>query len=431
MFEKIFHLKINNSSVRNEILGGLTTFMTMAYILAVNPQILSECGMDKNAVFTATILASVIGMLAMALMANLPIAMAPGMGINAFFAYTVVLGMGYRWETALTAVFIEGVLFLIISLFNIRKAIVNCIPTNLKYSISVGIGLFIALIGLKNAGIIVSDPATMLKMGNTSDPHVLIALLGIVVIGALLFFRINGALIIGMLLISLVGIPFGITNIPQGSWISLPPSVSKTFLAFDFTPFTNPDLIMVIFTFLFVNIFDTVGTLVGVCSKAKLLDEQGNIPRVKQAFLADALGTLTGSMLGTSPVTAYVESATGVSAGGRTGLTTLVVALLFLLALFFFPVFNIIPVIATAPVLVIVGLFMISPVKNIDLEDYTEAIPAFLTIIFIPLTLSISEGIIIGMTSFVLLKVLTGKWNHVSWLTYILCIIFIIKFVLK
>jgi adenine/guanine/hypoxanthine permease len=431
MFEKIFHLKSNNSSVRNEILGGLTTFMTMAYILAVNPQILSECGMDKNAVFTATILASVIGMLAMGLMANLPIAVAPGMGINAFFAYTVVLGMGYRWETALTAVFIEGVLFLIISFFNIRKAIVNCIPTNLKYSISVGIGLFIALIGLKNAGIIVSDPATMLKMGNTSDPHVLIALLGIVAIGTLLFFRINGALIIGMLLISIVGIPFGITNIPQGSWISLPPSVGKTFLAFDFTPFTKPDLIMVIFTFLFVNIFDTVGTLVGVCSKAKLLDEQGNIPRVKQAFLADALGTLTGSMLGTSPVTAYIESATGISAGGRTGLTTIVVALLFLLALFFFPVFNIIPVIATAPVLVIVGLFMISPIQNIDLEDYTEAIPAFLTIIFIPLTLSISEGIIIGMTSFVLLKVLTGKWKQVTWLTYILCIIFIVKFVLK
>jgi adenine/guanine/hypoxanthine permease len=431
MFEKFFHLKNNNSTIRNEILGGLTTFMTMAYILAVNPQILSECGMDKNAVFTATIIASVVGMIAMGVMANLPIAVAPGMGINAFFAYTVVLGMGYNWQTALTAVFIEGILFVIISLFNIRKAIVNCIPTNLKYGISVGIGLFIAFIGLKNAGIIVSDPATLLKIGNTADPGVLIALMGIVIIGALLFFRITGALIIGMLIISLVGIPFGITKIPQGSWISFPPSINKTFLAFDFAPFTKPDLIIVIFTFLFVNVFDTVGTLVGVCSKAKLLDEHGNIPRVKQAFLADAFGTVTGAMLGTSPVTSYVESATGVAAGGRTGLTTLVVALLFLLALFLFPLFNIIPVIATAPVLVIVGLFMISPIQNINLEDYTEAIPAFLTIIFMPLTLSISEGIIIGMTSFVLLKVLTGKWKQVSWLTYILCIIFMVKFVLK
>jgi adenine/guanine/hypoxanthine permease len=429
MLEKIFRLKSNNSNVHNEILAGLTTFMTMAYILAVNPQILSECGMDKNAVFTATIISSVVGMIAMGLMANLPIAMAPGMGINAFFAYTVVLGMGYTWQVALTAVFLEGILFVIISLFNIREAIVNSIPANLKYGISVGIGLFIAFIGLKNSGIIVGDPATLLKIGNTSDPHVLIALMGIVIIGALLYFRMKGALIIGMLLISIVGIPFGITHLPQGSWLSAPPSIGKTFLAFDFSPFTKPDLIVVVFTFLFVNVFDTVGTLVGVCSKAKLLDDKGNIPKVKQAFLADAFGTLTGSMLGTSPVTSYVESATGVSAGGRTGLTTIVVAGFFLLALFFFPIFNIIPVIATAPVLIIVGLFMISPIQNIDLEDYTEAIPAFLTIIFMPLTVSISEGIIIGMTSFVFLKVFTGKWKQVSWLTYILCIIFIIKFV--
>jgi AGZA family xanthine/uracil permease-like MFS transporter len=352
------------------------------------------------------------------------------MGINAFFAYTVVMGMGYTWKVALTAVFIEGILFAIISLFNIREAIVNSVPMNLKYGISVGIGLFIAFIGLKNAAIIVSDPVTLLKIGNTSDPGVLISLMGIVIIGTLLFFRIKGALIVGMILISLVGIPFGITHIPHGSWVTVPPSVGKTFFAFDFSQFTKPELIVVVFTFLFVNVFDTVGTLVGVCSKAKLLDENGNIPRVKQAFLADAVGTVAGSMLGTSPLTSYVESATGVSAGGRTGLTTIVVALLFLLALFFFPVFNIIPVIATAPVLVIVGLFMIGPIQSINLEDYTEAIPAFLTIIFMPLTLSISEGIMVGMTSFVLLKVFTGKWKQVSWLTYLLCIIIMVKFVL-
>jgi AGZA family xanthine/uracil permease-like MFS transporter len=430
MLEKIFHLKEKGSSIRKEILGGVTTFMTMAYILAVNPQILGDAGMDRNAVFTATIISSVFAMFIMAFLANLPIALAPGMGLNAFFAYTVVSGMGYPWETALTAVFIEGILFVIMSFFNIREAIIKSIPINLKYAISVGIGLFIAFNGLRNAGVIVGDPSTLLKIGNTKDPGVLLALAGIIITGMLLFFRVRSALILGMLIITMIGIPFGITHLPEGSLVTAPPSIRSTFMVFDFNSFLRPDLIMVVFTFLFVDVFDTVGTLVGVCSKAKLLNEKGEVPRVKQALLADALGTVTGAMLGTSTVTSYIESASGISAGGRTGLTTLVVAFFFLLALFFYPVFSMVPGVAIAPVLVIVGLFMISPVQNIDLEDYSEAIPVFLTIIIMPLTLSISEGIIVGMTSYVFLKVLTGKWKQVSVVMYILCAIFILKFLL-
>jgi AGZA family xanthine/uracil permease-like MFS transporter len=430
MLEKLFHLKEKDTSIRNEVLGGVTTFMTMAYILAVNPQILGDAGMDKNAVFTATIISSVIAMIAMGLMANLPIALAPGMGLNAFFAYTVVIGMGYTWETALTAVFIEGILFIILSLFNVREAIINSIPVNLKYAISVGIGLFIAFIGLKNAEIIVGDPNTLLKMGDTNDPAVALALAGIIFTGVLLIFRIKGALIISMLIITLIGIPLGITKMPEGSLISMPPSLRSTFLAFDFSSFLQPDLIAVVFTFLFVDVFDTVGTLVGVCSKAKLLDEKGQVPRVKQALLADAIGTTAGALLGTSTITSYIESAAGISAGGRTGFTTLVVALLFLLALFLFPLFNMVPGVATAPVLVIVGLFMISPIQNIDLENYTEAIPVFLTIIIMPLSMSISEGIIVGMISHVALMVLTGRWRQVSLVMYILSAIFLLKFFL-
>lgn len=430
MLEKIFHLKEKNTSLRNEILGGLTTFMTMGYILAVNPQILGDAGMDRNSVFTATILASVAAMLIMGFFANLPIALAPGMGLNAFFAYTVVITMGYSWETALTAVFVEGLLFIILSFFRIREAIINSIPANLKVAISVGIGLFIAFIGLKNAGIIIGDASTLLKMGDTGDPAVLLAFGGIILTGVMLIFRIRGALILGMVIVTLIGIPLGITRLPQGSPVSLPPSIRPTFLAFDFTSFAQPDLMAVVFTFLFVDVFDTVGTLVGVCSKAKLLDDKGRVPGVKQALLADAIGTTAGALLGTSTVTSYIESAAGISAGGRTGLTTLVVAFLFLLSLFLFPVFNMVPGVATAPVLVIVGLFMISPIRNIDLEDFTEAIPVFLTMIIMPLSMSISEGIIIGMLSYVLLFVLTGRWRQISPVMYIISAILLLKFFL-
>jgi AGZA family xanthine/uracil permease-like MFS transporter len=430
MLEKLFHLRENHSNVRSEIIGGLTTFMTMAYILAVNPQILSDAGMDKGSVFTATILSSAIAMVLMSFIANLPIALAPGMGLNAFFTYTVVNALGYSWQMALTAVFIEGILFIIMSLFNIREEIIKSIPVNLKYAISVGIGLFIALIGLKNAGFIISDPDTLLKIGNTKDPQVLLSMAGIIIIGVMLIFRIKGALILGILIITVIGIPLGITHIPEKNLLSIPPSLKPTFLSFDFSLFTRPDIITIVFTFLFVDIFDTVGTLVGVCSKAKMLDEKGNIPRAKQALLSDAIGTTVGAIFGTSTVTSYIESAAGISAGSRTGLSTLIVALLFILALFLYPLFGMIPGAATAPVLVIVGLFMISPIQNINLEDYYEAIPVFLTIIIMPLTLSISEGIIFGILSYVTLKIFTGKWRQVSLVLYILTIIFILKFAL-
>ncbi len=430
MLEKIFHFKEHKSNTHNEIIGGLTTFMTMAYILAVNPQILSDAGMDKGSVFTATIISSVIAMLFMSLMANLPIALAPGMGLNAFFTYTVVYNMGYSWQMALTAVFTEGILFIIMSLFNIREAIIKSIPVNLKYAISVGIGLFIALIGLKNAGFIVSDPDTLLKMGNTADPQVLLSMAGFILIGVMLILRIKGALILGILVITIIGIPLGISHFPEKSLISIPPSIKPTFFAFDFSLFTRPDIITIVFTFLFVDVFDTVGTLVGVCSKAKLLDEKGNVPKAKQALLADAIGTTVGAIFGTSTVTSYIESAAGISAGGRTGFSTLIVALLFIMALFLYPLFGMIPGAATAPVLVIVGLFMISPIQNIDLDNYYEAIPVFLTIIIMPLTLSISEGIIFGILSYVALKIFTGKWRQVSLVLYILSVIFIIKFLI-
>ncbi|MBN1158361.1 MAG: NCS2 family permease [Bacteroidales bacterium] len=430
MIEKIFHLRDENTTIRTEAVAGITTFMTMAYILAVNPQILGETGMDRGAVFTATILASVIAIFIMAFYANLPIALAPGMGLNAFFAYTVVLTMGYSWDMALTAVFIEGSLFIILSFFRVREAIVNCIPVNLKHAISVGIGLFIALIGLHNSGIIEGNPDTLVSLGNLSDPSVLMALTGIILMGVLLILKIRGALIIGIIIITLVGIPLGITQLPEQGILAAPPSLSPVFFQFDFHKIFEPEMLIIVFTFLFVDIFDTIGTLVGVCSKAGLLDSSGNVPRVNRALLADAAGTTFGAILGTSTITSYVESAAGISAGGRTGLTALVVALLFLAALFLSPVFLMIPAAATAPALVIVGLFMTSPVKNINLGDYSESIPVFLTIVMMPLAYSISEGIVFGIFSFVLLKLFTGRWKEVSVIMYVLCILFVLRHLL-
>lgn len=430
ILEKTFRLKEHSTRLRTEMVAGITTFMTMAYILAVNPQILSETGMDRGAVFTATILASVIAMLIMAFYANLPIALAPGMGLNAFFAYTVVIHMGYSWEMALTAVFIEGIIFIMLSFFKVREAIVNSIPLNLKHAISIGIGLYIALIGLENAGIITGNPSTLVSLGELSDPSVLIALAGIILIGALLILKVRGALIIGIIIISLVGIPIGITQLPDQGIVVAPPSIKPGFFQFDFNKIFEPEMLIVVFTFLFVDIFDTVGTLVGVCSKAGLLDSSGNVPRVKRALFADAVGTTCGAILGTSTTTSYIESAAGISAGGKTGLTTLFVALLFTAALFFSPVFLMIPASATAPALIIVGLFMISPVKNINLDDYSESIPVFLTVIMMPLAYSISEGIVFGIFSFVLLKVFSGRWKEVSLIMYILCVLFVLRHLL-
>ncbi len=430
MLEKIFRLKQNGTDTRTEVIAGITTFMTMAYILAVNPLILSNAGMDRDAVFTATAISSFIAIAVMALYANLPIALAPGMGLNAFFAYTVVMQMGYSWEIALTAVFIEGIIFILLTFFKVREAIINSIPMNLKHAISVGIGLYIALIGFSNAGIVVRNEATLVSLGDLSDPAALLALMGIIITGILLVFRLKGALVTGIVITALVGIPLGITQLPSDGLISLPPSLTPVFFKFDFSKIFTADMLAVVFTFLFVDIFDTVGTLVGVCSKANLLDSQGNIPRVRQALFADAVGTTAGAMLGTSTVTSYIESAAGVSEGGKTGLTSLVVGVLFLVALFFSPLFLMVPSAATAPALVLVGLFMISPIQKINLEDYSESLPVFLTIIIMPLAYSISEGIAFGMLSYVLIKVFTGKWKEISIVMYMLAVFFLIKHLL-
>jgi AGZA family xanthine/uracil permease-like MFS transporter len=427
---QFFKLQENKTTVKTEIIAGITTFMTMAYILAVNPDILSTTGMDKGAVFTATVLSSIIATLVMALYAKLPFALAPGMGLNAFFAYTVVLGMGHTWQFALTAVFIEGLIFMALTLFNIRELIVNSIPNNMKHAISVGIGLFIAFIGLKNAGIIVSNPSTFVTLGDltnlTDNAGALVALLALVITGALLALRVKGALLIGILIGTMIGFPFGVTHLPTSIEVT-PPSISPILMKFEWSQILTMDMLVVVFTFLFFDMFDTVGTLIGVSSKANMLDEKGNIPRVKQAIMADAIGTTVGAMLGTSTVTTYIESAAGVSEGGRTGLTSLTVAILFFVALFLSPFFLMIPGAATAPALILVGVMMMTPIKNIDFDDYTESIPAFLTIAMMPLTFSIAEGILFGILSFVFLKLLTGKYKEISIITAVLAVLFVLK----
>ena len=431
MLENFFNLKQNKTTVKTEVLAGITTFMTMAYILAVNPDILSATGMDKGAVFTATVLSAFVATLVMALYAKLPFALAPGMGLNAFFAFTVVLGMGHSWQFALTAVFLEGLIFIALTAFNIREMIVNSIPMNMKHAISVGIGLFIAFIGLKNAGIIVSSPATFVTLGDvtniTENGGAAVALITLVITGVMLALRVKGALLYGILIGAIIGLPIGVTTLPT-SFEFTPPSLSPIFMKFEWTQVLTLDMLVVVFTFLFVDMFDTVGTLIGVSSKANMLDKEGRVPRVKQALMADAVGTTVGAMLGTSTVTTYVESAAGVSEGGRTGLTSLTVAGLMLLALFLSPIFLMIPGAATAPALILVGAMMMTPVKNINFDDFTESIPAFLTIVMMPLTYSISEGILFGVISFVLLKVLTGKFKDISIVTLILGVLFVLKF---
>ena len=430
---KFFKLQENKTTVRTEVLAGITTFMTMAYILAVNPDILSAAGMDKGAVFTATALSSLVATLVMALYAKLPFALAPGMGLNAFFAFTVVLGMGHSWQFALTAVFLEGLIFIALTAFNIREMIVNSIPNNMKHAISVGIGLFIAFIGLKNAGIIVSSPATFVTLGDltnvTDNAGAIVALLALILTGVLLALKVKGALLIGILVGTAIGLPFGVTKLPSTMEI-MPPSLSPILMKFEWTQMLTMDMLVVVFTFLFVDMFDTVGTLIGVSSKANMLDKNGNVPRVKQALMADAVGTTVGAMLGTSTVTTYVESAAGVSEGGRTGLTSLTVAVLFFFALFLSPIFLMIPGAATAPALILVGAMMMTPIKNIDFDDYTESIPVFLTIVMMPLTYSISEGILFGVLSYVILKVLTGKFKDISIVTAVLAVLFLLKFLM-
>ncbi len=427
--EKFFKLQENGTNVKTEIIAGLTTFLTMAYILVVNPLFLSKTGMDSGAVFTATALSAAIATLVMAFIANLPFALAPGMGLNAFFAYTVVLGMGYSWQFALTAVFLEGIIFILLTIFNIREAIIDSIPTNVKKAISVGIGLFIAFIGLQNAGIIVDDGATLVHLGSLLSGPGLLAVIGLIISGVMLAFNIKGALLIGIIATTIIGIPLGITHAPGGNWV--PPSLAPIFFKFEFSNVFSFDMLIILFTCLFVDMFDTVGTLIGVSTKAGLLDKDGKIPHVKQALMADAIGTTVGACLGTSTVTTYVESSAGVAQGGRTGLTAFTVAILFLLSLFVSPLFLAVPSAATAPALILVGLFMITPVKDINFVDYTEAIPAFLTLIIMPLAYSIADGIMIGMLSWTFLKILTGNIKKVNILTLVICVLFILKLILS
>lgn len=441
MLAKFFRLSENNTTVKKEVLAGLTTFSTMAYILAVNPSILSQTGMDFQALITATALAAAIGTLVMALYARLPIGVAPGMGLNAFFAYTIVSAMGYSWQFALTAVFLEGLIFIVLSMFRIREAIINSIPGNLKHAISVGIGLLIALIGMANAGIIetgmhhVGDGklgGVILKMGNITSVGPLIALIGLIISAVLMYKGVNAALLIGILAATVIGIPLGITHLPEnGHLVSLPPSLAPIAFKLQFDKIFSLDLVMILFTLLMVNLFDTVGTLIGLCNKAGLLDEQGRLPRAKQALMADAVGTTAAGLLGTSVVTAYVESASGIAAGGKTGLTSFTVAIMFLLSLFFAPVFAMIPQAATAPALIIVGMLMMGAVTKIDFNDVTEAIPAFLAIVMMPYSYSIAEGIVFGMLSYVLLKVLTGQYKSISPVMYVLAVLFVITFLVK
>ncbi len=427
--QKLFKLAEHKTNVRTEILAGITTFMTMAYILVVNPEILSATGMPLESVFTATALAAVIATLVMAFYANYPFALAPGMGLNAFFAFTVVLQMGHSWQFALTAVFLEGLIFIGLTFANIREAIVDSIPISLKHAVSAGIGMFIAFIGLGNAGIVVPYEATFVTLGSVYTGSALVAIIGLFFTGALLAMKVKGALLIGIVGTTILSLPFGLTSLPAAP-VSLPPSISPIFLQFEFGKLFTFDMLIVLFTFLFVDMFDTVGTLVGVASKAELLDNKGNLPKAKAALMADAVGTTVGAMLGTSTTTTYVESAAGVAEGGRTGLTALSAAGMFAIALFLSPLFLMVPSAATAPALILVGFFMMSPILKIDFNDYTEGIPAFLTVIMMPLTYSIAEGIAFGVLSYVLLKLFSGRGREVSLVTYIVGFVFLAHFLI-
>lgn len=431
LLDRVFKLSDNNTTVRTEIIAGITTFMTMAYILVVNANILSDAGMDKQAVFAATAIASFIGSCIMGILANYPIALAPGMGLNAFFAYTVVLSMGYDWQFALCAVLIEGIIFILLTITNVREKIIDCIPPVLKHAVTAGIGLFIAFIGLSNAGVVVNG-ATILALGDLSDPLVLLTIFGLILAAILISKNVKGAFLLAMILISAVGMVAGLVALPQGI-VSSVPSLKPIFLqALSVSPsdIFSLNMIVVVFTFLFVDLFDTVGCLVGVASKGNMLDENGKLPRAKQALFADAVATTTGALLGTSTVTAYVESAAGIGEGGKTGLTSVTTGILFLLSLFFAPIFTSIPTQATSPVLIIVGVMMASSLKEIDFGDFTNAIPAFLTFTMMPLTYSIADGIIFGIISFTLLKLATNKSKEVNLSLILLSILFIAKFIL-
>ena len=432
MLQKLFGFDPSTMTMRKEVIGGITTFLTMAYILAVNPTILSAAGMDAGAIFTTTCLSAVIATFVMAIYAKLPFALAPGMGLNAFFAFTVVLTMGYTWQFALTAVLIEGIIFILLTITGLRKHIVNAIPLVLRRAISPGIGLFIAFVGLKGAGIVTSSDSTFITLGNLHDAGVLLSIFGILLTSALLVRKVTGALLIGILVTTAIGIPLGITNFT--GIISAPPSIEPIFWKFEFHNVFTVDMIIVVLTFLFIDMFDTIGTLIGVSNRAGMVDENDNVKNINQAFMADAIGTTVGSMLGTSTVTVYVESASGVNVGGRSGLTSFITALCFAAALLFAPLFLAIPAQATASALILVGVMMMYEVRKVDFSDYVTGIPCFVCIVLMPLTYSISDGILMGVISYVLIHLCSGRLkdkderNNMNWATILLAALFICKY---
>ena len=431
ILKKLFRFDPTKTTIKREFVAGFTTFLAMSYILAVNPDMFSSLeGMPVGAVFTSTALAGVVGCLAMAFVGKLPFGLAPGMGLNAFFVYTVCIGMGYDWQFALTAVLLEGLIFILLTVSNVREAIVNAIPLNLRHAIGAGIGLFIAFIGLHRAGVVVTNEDTLVCLGNITSGSGLLALIGLVITGFLFIRNVPGAIMIGILLTMLLGIPMGVTDTEplKDGIISKPESIAPIFCQFQFDKIFSLDMLVVVFTFLFIDMFDTVGTLVGVCTKANLMDEKGNIFRLRQAFMADAIATTIGAALGTSTTTTYVESATGVAQGGRSGLTALAVAVCFAGSLFLSPLFLSIPGAATAPALIIVGLLMMEPIKKITFNEFEESIPAFICITMMPLTYSISNGILLGMLAYVLINLTCGKFKKITITMYILAVLFVLKF---
>ena len=428
--EKRFRLHENGTNVKTELAAGLTTFMTMAYILIVNPSILSATGMDSGALLTATAVAAFLGTLFMSLFANYPFALAPGMGLNAYFAYTVVLQYGYSWQMALAAVFVEGIIFILLSVTSVREAIFNSIPQTLKTATSVGIGLYIAFIGMQNAGIVVAESSTLVALGDVKSLPVALALIGTVITVTMVIRKVKGALLWGILITYGLGLICQDVSLVPGGVVALPPSILPVFGKMDFSNILSLEFATVIFSFLFVDLFDTLGTLIGVSTKAGFLDKNGRLPRIKGALLADACATTAGAVLGTSTVTTFVESASGVTDGGRTGLTSLTTAVLFLLALFFSPIITAIPSFATTPALITVGLFMIESVVKIDFSDYTEGFPAFLNILMMVVCYSISEGLVFGVLSYVILKVLSGRRKELSPVIIVIAVLFFLKLIL-
>lgn len=440
--EKCFKLKENKTTFKTELMAGLTTFMTMAYILVVNPSILSTTGMDAGALLTATCIASALGTFFMAFFANYPFVLAPGMGLNAYFAFTICAQKGYSWHVALAAVFIEGIIFIILSAINVREAIFNAIPANMKKAVSVGIGMYIAFIGLRNAGVVINNASTCVSLGDVKTVPVALALIGTIITLVLVIRKVKGALLVGILITWILGIicqlagvyvvdvEAGVYSLIPTGLISAPPSIAPIAGKLSFSGISIFDFIVVIFAFLFVDLFDTLGTLIGVSTKAGFLDKEGKLPRIKGALFADALATTVGAVLGTSTVTTFVESASGVSDGGRSGLTALTAGVLFLVALLFSPILTTIPSFATTPALVVVGLMMVENVRDIDFSDYTEGFPAFMTILMMVVCYSISEGLVFGVISYVLLKLFGGKKNELNPVIVIIAILFFLKLIL-